>query len=182
MLERDRSRRSRVRGCEMVGTESRQFARGVRGVVSARLGLPRSPSLRLRDASSVSIPDRFSVVLIVAALLLCHGAFGYAHQVPPVDVQAEHTVHSTHGVHSAPAGHAAGVHEPAGGGDAGGTHLADAYFATLLLILFGAALLVGGWVPVDVRLHAPRLRVGRGVLGLRPPRGPTIPRLQVFRL
>jgi len=131
---------------------------------------------------SVWGPGRFSAILIVAALLFCHGAFGYAHQLPSVDAQVERTVHPAHDADPATAGHAAGVHGPVGDGDAEAMHLGGAYSATLLLLLFGAVLLVGARASRGARLPAPGHRVGRGPFGLRAPRGPTIPRLQVFRL
>ena len=119
----------------------------------------------------MSGPGRFSVLLIVAALLFCHGAFGYAHQVSPMDVPVEKGAHAAHAVHQA-----------GQDGDAGGSHLGGAYFATLVLLLFGAALLVGGGVPAGERLPVPGPRMGPEVRRLHPPRGPTPSRLQVFRL
>ncbi len=111
------------------------------------------------------------MLLIVAALLFCHGAFGYAHQFPPVDATAAHVAHVT------------GGHQPDPGGDAEASHLADAYFATLLVLLFGALLLPGGGVSAASRVPVPvgargDLRAG----GLPPPRGPTLYSLQVLRL
>ncbi len=119
-------------------------------------------------------PGRFSVFLIVAALLFCHGVFGYAHQVWPVDVPVEKGAHAAHAAHA--------VHQADQDGDAEGSHLGGAYFATLMLLLFGAALLVGGGVPAGERLPVPGPRMGLEVWRLHPPRGPTPSRLQVFRL
>ena len=160
----------------MAGTGIRRFAGGLRGAGSARPGLFWSPSLRVSGVSSVSGPGRFSVFLIVVALLFCHGAFGYAHQVSPVDITVEKGAHSAHAVHDT------GVHQVGQNGNTEGTHLGDAYFATLMLLLFGAALLVGGGAPAGKRLAIPGPRMDRGVWRLYPPRGPTTPRLQVFRL
>lgn len=113
---------------------------------------------------------RFFVSLVAVALLFCHGAFGYAHQVPAVDV---HTAH---------AAHAMGVDPPGQGQTSEGSHLQEAYFATLLLLLFGAALLMGGRLPAGAKLRDPSLRKDKKVWRLHPPRGPTHSRLQVFRL
>jgi hypothetical protein len=114
---------------------------------------------------------RFTVVAIAVALLFCHGAFGYAHQLPQGEAQA------------IPAAHAAGLHQPDSGKTADGVHPGAAYFATLLLLVFGTLLVIGGRRPADTKLPAPmasrsfyRARV------LPPPRGPTLPSLQVFRL
>jgi hypothetical protein len=61
-------------------------------------------------------------------------------------------------------------------------HLADAYFVTLLLLLFGTSLLLGG-VSVGAKLPVPESRMGgHKVRRLHPPRGPTCSYLQVFRL
>lgn len=114
---------------------------------------------------------RFTVVAIAATLLFCHGAFGYAHQLP----QGE--------VHATPAAHAAGLHQPDPGETADGTHPGAAYFATLLLLLFGTLLVLGGRPLAATRL--PVLTASRSVYKTRalpPPRGPTLPSLQVFRL
>lgn len=118
-----------------------------------------------------SRPGRLTVSLVVVALLFCHGAFGYAHQLPPVDVQA------------APVAHAAGVHQSGSDQAADGSHLGNAYFATLLLLLFGTTLLLGFGVSVGAKLPAPTLRMGgHEARGLPPPRGPALSHLQVFRL
>lgn len=114
---------------------------------------------------------RLFVSLVAVALLFCHGAFGYAHQVPAVDVHAAH------------AAHAMGVDQPGQDQTSDGSHLQEAYFATLLLLLFGAALLMGGWLPAaGARLRAPAPRAAKKIWRLHPPRGPTPSRLQVFRL
>lgn len=157
MLEKDRRWKSRVRSravAEMVG---RRSVAGWRWM----------PSLRAGGISGALMPGRLSVSLVVVALLFCHGAFGYAHQLPPVD---------------APTAHAAGGHQPDSDQGTDRLHPGDTYFATLLLLLFGASLLQGGGVPVGVKLPArtPWLG-GHKVGGLPPSRGPTLPLLQVFR-
>ena len=129
------------------------------------------PPFRSDGVSAASGPGSFYVVLVVVALLFCHGAFGYAHQLPPVDAQTVHVAHE------------AGVHQSGSDQTADGLHLGDTYFATLLLLLFGTSLLLGGGVSVGAKLPAPTLRMGgHEARGLPPPRGPTLPLLQVFRL
>ena len=116
-------------------------------------------------------PGGHYVVAVAVALLFCHGAFGYAHQLPPVDAASAHVAHAADG------------HQPDLDGGATGSHLGDAYFATLLLLLFGTSLLLGGGVSVGAKLLAPAPWMGgQKVEGLYPPRGPTPSRLQVFRL
>jgi len=122
-------------------------------------------------AFSALRPGRFSVSLVVVTLLFCHGAFGYAHQLPPIDAQTAHVAH------------AAGVHQSGSDQTADGLHLGDTYFAILLLLLFGTSLLLGGGVSVGAKLPAPTLWMGgHRVRRLPPPRGPTLSYLQVFRL
>lgn len=114
---------------------------------------------------------RFTVVAIAVTLLFCHGAFGYAHQVPQGEVQAT------------PAAHAAGLHQPDPGKTADGAHPGAAYFATLLLLAFGTLFVLGGWRQAATKLPVPT--ASRSVYRARvlpPPRGPTLPSLQVFRL
>ena len=145
----------------MAGTAEREFAKGWRRMRSSWAG-----------GSPVSGPGGFYVTLVVVALLLCHGVFGYAHQLPQADAPAAHAAHSS-GIQSGP------------DGDADGSHLGGAYFATLILLLFATSsvLLLGRWVPAGARLPASPLRAGGwAVGGLPPPRGPTPPSLQVFRL
>ncbi len=146
----------------MAGTTERGFAKGWRRMRSSWAG-----------GSPASGPGGLYVTLVVVALLLCHGAFGYAHQLPPADAPAAHAAHSS------------GVHQSGPDGDADGAHLGGVYFATLILLLSATSsvLLLGGWVRVGARLPALPLRVGGWAAGgLPPPRGPTPPSLQVFRL
>ncbi len=163
MLERGRCWKSRSWSRAVAGTRGLRFVGGWRWVGPLRAGL-----------SPASGPGSFYAVVVVVALLFCHGAFGYAHQLPPADAPATHAAH---------AAHAAGGHQPGADGDTGVSHLGDAYFATLLVLLFWALLLPGGGgsaaqrVPVVAGARGDR-RVG----GLPPPRGPTLFSLQVFRL
>lgn len=118
-----------------------------------------------------------SVALVAAALLVCHGAFGYAHQLELTEGLAGPPSQAAHA-------HEAGGQVSAGHGYSGGTHPPGAYFATLLALFFGA-LLQG----------LPGRRFSRAASGVQawsgrrlpsvvfhPPRGPTLPALQVFRL
>lgn len=114
---------------------------------------------------------RVSVLAVVAALLLCHGAFGYAHQLPATEA------------HAAPTAHAAGGHHSVPDGGTDGAHQGGAYFATLLALLFGTALLLGDRGRAYTKLPVPAVpRRGHGITVPHPPRGPTLPSLQVFRL
>lgn len=170
MLESGQSSRDRVWGRMVAGTRGRRFAGGTWGAGSSYPGRLRLPSLWMDGGFSALRPGRLSVVLIVVALLFCHGAFGYAYQLPSVDVQASHVAH------------VAGVHQTGQDQTADGLHLEEAYFATLLLLLFGTWLLMGGRLPVGARLPVPTLRADNKVWRLHPPRGPTPSHLQVFRL
>lgn len=128
------------------------------------------PSFRVGGVFSALATGRLSVTLVVVALLFCHGAFGYAHQLPPADAPSAHV------------SHAAGGQMPDPAQSTDGLHLGDSYFATFLLLLLGTSLLLGGGVSVGAKLPAPTLRLGgHKVGGLPPPRGPTPPLLQVFR-
>jgi hypothetical protein len=143
----------------VAGTREQRFMEGWR-----RMRPPRAGGI------PASGPSGFYVVVVVVALLFCHGALGYAHQLPPADATAAH------------AAHAEGGHQPDPDGGAAGSHLADAYFATLLLLLFGTSLLLGG-ISVGAKLPAPASWMGgHKVRKLHPPRGPTSSYLQVFRL
>lgn len=120
---------------------------------------------------SASESGRLFVLLIVVALLFCHGAFGYAHQLPPTDAHAAHGAQMESG------------HQPGPDQGAGQTHPGVAYFATLLALFFGTFLLLCGRVMASTRLLAP-VTEHRGCWAKIPfpPRGPTLPSLQVFRL
>lgn len=92
---------------------------------------------------------RLLAALLVGSLLLCHGAFGYAHEVschecastdPQANLsQAGHEQGPKH-----PDGHQGGrAATPASGGPAGG-HAAFAVYFGVVLSVFGAAML--GWL------------------------------------
>ncbi len=156
MLERVWRCKSRVRGRAVAGTRGQGFAE-------------KTPAAG--GFLSVWEPGRAFVFLVVVALFFCHGAFGYAHQLPPVDAPPAHAAHAMSG------------HQPGTDQAPDGLHLGDTYFATLLLLLFGALLLLGGgtWRIAKLPTLAPWV-AGHRVRGLPPPRGPTLPSLQVFRL
>jgi hypothetical protein len=120
--------------------------------------------------SPASGPGGVYVVVVIMALLFCHGAFGYAHQLPPADASAVHVAHVE------------GGHPPDPDGGAAGSHLGGTYFATLLVLLFGTTLLLGGGVSVGALPAPTPWTGGHKVRRLYPPRGPTPSHLQVFRL
>lgn len=155
MLESGWRLMSRGRSCAVAGTIRRGFAGRIPiagGVFSA------SESVRLS-------------VLLVVALFFCHGAFGYAHQLPPGDALAEHVAHMGSG------------HQPGPDQTSDETHSGGAYFATLLALFFGMFLWLGSKGSTGLKFAVPPvLRRGPGVGVLPPPRGPTPFYLQVFRL
>jgi hypothetical protein len=127
-------------------------------------------------------------LLLVGALLLCHGVYGVSHQIFATQhaeqphhshaPQADHT--DTHGAGGG------GEHSTEGqGGDPGG-HLGHVvYAAALLAISLGAVVL---WPLSGTRTWTrnvlPSLpeHLFRPVFLLRPMRSPDLPLLQVFRL
>ncbi len=110
-------------------------------------------------------------VVLVFALLFCHGAFGFAHQLTPPDAAMASAGHSEH----VAAGH--------GGQESGEHSVGGGYFATLLALVLGAFVLLVERVPSSVRLRRPRLSQWRvPSVVLHAPRGPTVPLLGVFRL
>jgi len=113
--------------------------------------------------------------LIVAVLLLCHGAFGYAHQLTLSEAPQTSSAHSKHAIPGHGASHSSGAtdeHSVSGG-----------YFATLLALLFSVLLLLGGRLSPSVRLPAPAsFRRGVPRLVFHPPRDHIAPLLGVFRL
>lgn len=134
---------------------------------------------RMRFVSVNGSPtNRLLSLLLVAALLVCHGAFGVLHQFPVHDMQEEE--------HSSAMERGADPEEhPSHHG--GGEHLSGGsnYAAVIFVVLLGAALVL--------RLGGLRLRVAQVVrrqagrkfpTAVAPylPRGPTAPVLQVFRL
>jgi hypothetical protein len=125
----------------------------------------------LRAGSTAAAgPGGFYVVVVIVALLFCHGAFGYAHQLPPANASAAHVAHVE------------GGHQPDPDGTAAGSHLGGAYFATLLVLLFGTLSLLGGGVSVGALAAPPPWTGGHKARIFHPPRGPTSSYLQVFRL
>jgi hypothetical protein len=124
----------------------------------------------LQAGSSPAGPGRFYVVVVIVALLVCHGAFGYAHQLPPADASAAHVAHVE------------GGHQPDPDGGAAGSHLGGTYFVTLLVLLFGTSLLLSGGVSVGALPAPTPWTGGHKARRLHPPCGPTSSHLQVFRL
>ena len=127
----------------------------------------------------------FLALLLVGALLLCHGAYGVSHQVfSALHAEQPHHSHVPHTEHAD--AHGVGVAENSmehQGGDLGG-HLGHvAYAAALLTISLGAVL----WL-----LSGARTWTRNGLLSLpgrvlspvflRPLRRSSLPLLQVFRL
>jgi hypothetical protein len=117
--------------------------------------------------------------LLVAALLLCHGIYGYEHQLANgSDLRVAHTTHAgsmgTHHTSSEEGGGSTSHHEKAAGG----------YFAVLISVLLGA--FRWSWrrsfwvlaVPLKRRITnrfvAPHVPC--------PPRGPSLYLFQVIRL
>lgn len=137
----------------------------------SRVGRTWLPFSRVGGVFSASGPGRISISLVMVVLLFCHGAFGYAHQVSQGDAQA------------APATHASGVHQPDSGKVSDGVHQGAVYFGTLLLLVFGTLLLLGGRKSAGVKLPVlTASEIIHKVRVLPAPRGPTLPSLQVFRL
>lgn len=122
--------------------------------------------------------DSFLSVLLIGALLLCHGAFGALHLIHPCDPAEVPGTHHSVAQHSGDAG------GHPGDGPTDGLAGCSGYFA-VGLTLFGATLL---------GLLLGRIRKTAEVRALRPcrpryspvliffPRGPSPPILQVFRL
>ncbi len=120
--------------------------------------------------------DRLVAAIPTVALLLCHGALGALHQASSQVVEQG----------------AGGHHVPVSGSSASGHHAKDHsdsvahadYAAALFVVLLGTALaLFVGRFRTRALVMPPRLfgRVSRPLF-LRPPRGPTLQLLQVFRL
>jgi hypothetical protein len=119
--------------------------------------------------------------LLIVTLLLCHGVLGYAHQV------------SGHACDSVPAGvETPEMHNLAKTGDASGGHPGDAKedgpegldYAAVLFAVFAVAILVLFSVVRKRSEIAVFWTFGRCFRAglVHPPRGPTLPSLQVFRL
>lgn len=119
-------------------------------------------------------------VLLIAAVLLCHGALGSMHQVSCDPCESM----GVPGVHHGSAAETGGTESgQAGDGHAGG--LAGIAYAAVVTALFGAALLgLIGIVRGRLDAYIPRTS-GRQLFPTvfhHRPRGPTLPSLQVFRL
>jgi hypothetical protein len=121
---------------------------------------------------------RLLIGLSVVCLLLCHGAFGALHLLSgPLTLQV-------------PAGEHAASHsgdedpdETRNGGHPAQHHASSGYFAVLLGLLVGVALLLLGHVRRWYRSFAPRfVRNTAPAVVTNLPRGPTAPFIQVFRL
>ncbi len=166
MLESSWSWKFRVRSRAVAGAIGRGFVENWRWISRLRVGgVP--PALAR---------GRLSISLVVVALLFCHGVFGYAHQLVPVEAPAAHASHVAH------VAHVAGGQQHGEDQGAEKTHLGDTYFATLLLVLLATALLLGAGVSAGTKLPVPTLLFGGHRFGrFPPPRGPTLPLLQVFR-
>lgn len=142
---------------------------------------------RVKDIGSVLERQSRRVLLaliLVGALLLCHGLYGASHQV----FAALHAEHSSHGHTPHTDAHGAGVGEQAPvehqGGDGGG-HLGHvAYAAALLVISLGTVLwlLCGGRAWTMGVLFSLSTRVVPPGYLLPPPRPRPTLFLQVFRL
>jgi len=122
--------------------------------------------------------NRFLSLLLVAALLACHGAFGALHQLPGHGLQGkEHSSAMAQGAgpEEHPSHHGEAEHPPGGSN----------YAAVIFVVLLGAALALrlGG---SRLRIaHLARWQAGRRfptAVALYLPRGPTAHVLQVFRL
>lgn len=120
----------------------------------------------------------FLTVLLVGALLLCHGVLGFAHEISCHECDSSDLLASV-----PPAGHEYGPPGHAAGDDPAGGHVFPGYFG-IVLALFGVAAL--GLLPGARRWHGipgSQLYRSRPLPAFAPlPRGPTLPLLQVFRL
>lgn len=125
---------------------------------------------------------RTIAALFVVALLVCHGALGGLHLAcapsgvagPAADHAATHHVQEPHG-------QGTGSEH---GGCPGDHDMGGAYYAALLGVLLAFALLL----VLGAKYQRESRETGRLYEAARPvsvpilPRGPTLPRLQVFRL
>lgn len=138
------------------------------------LGKRSSPSSRVSAGGLLP-------VLLIVAVLLCHGILGFAHQVlcdecGPAEVSGAHQGAAA-GMGGAGSGHAGGNDAPVG--------LEGHSYATVVLAAIGTALLV---LLLGVRRWR-EVPVPRSIFQRRyppfiacRPRGPTLPFLQVLRL
>ncbi len=122
-------------------------------------------------------------MVLIGALLLCHGILGFAHQDScHGGCEAAELVHSSTSAHDS--GHADGQEEEYGSGGAPHAGQVPGGYFAVVLALFGAVLL-GLLLGVRARRRTEVLRPYRScalpAFALLP-RGPTPPLLQVFRL
>ncbi len=131
---------------------------------------------------------RITAILLILALLLCHGVFGSMHlshdplATPPEMESGAAVVHSGHASHH-------GVHETLVEHDDGGSAshhgvMAPEYFAVFVALFFGSVfLLLRSKMYVFARKAPFHSKILPRPAVFRPPaRGPTLPYLQVFRL
>jgi hypothetical protein len=122
--------------------------------------------------------SRVLIGLSVVCLLLCHGAFGALHLI-----SGPLTLPVPAGEHAASHSGDEDPDETRSGGYQTLHHMGSGYFAVLLGLLVGMALLLLGHVRRWYGSYALRF-VGKTVPAVvtNLPRGPTTPFLQVFRL
>jgi hypothetical protein len=123
---------------------------------------------------------RLAILCLVGALLLCHGLFGALHLCSTTEPAASADSHLTHDHHASSEAGANTNEHPL-------CHLlhAAAYYAVFLAaflwLVFGLLLRKG--TRLWSTSTAPAASFRRfGPVVLHPPRGPTLPVLQVFRL
>ena len=123
---------------------------------------------------------RLAILCLIGALLLCHGVFGALHLCSTTEHAASADSHLTQDHH-------ASLEAGANTNEHSVCHLlhAAAYYAVFLAaflwLLFGLLLLKGARLWSTCTAPAASFRRFEPVV-LHPPRGPTLPVLQVFRL
>ena len=121
---------------------------------------------------------RVPIGLLVVCLLLCHGAFGALHLI-----SGPLTLPVAAGEHAANHSPAEGHDGTTNGGHPVHYHTSPGYFAVLLGLFVGVALLLLGHARRGYASYAPRFVGNRvPVVFGNFPRGPTAPSLQVFRI
>src|SRR5215203_7368884 len=135
---------------------------------------------RTRSDLLVSGKVRLAILLLVGTLLLCHGVFGALHLCSTTEHAASTDSHLAHDHHtSLEAGANTDEHTMC--------HLLHAaaysavFLAAFLWLVFGLLLLKGARLWSTSTAPAASFR-RFGPVVLHPPRGPTLPVLQVFRL
>ncbi len=116
----------------------------------------------------------FLTLFLVGTLLLCHGVFGALHLCSTVPVPVHHDHHE----------HPSSVEEGMGAHEHLVCHAMTDYFAVLFTALLGLVLgLLLKGARSRATVAAPIISGRRyAPVVLHPPRGPTLPVLQVFRL